>query len=46
MDYVKIPLSRVGDPSDLIGPVVFLSSSASDYITGHNLIVDGGWTIK
>ena len=41
----KVPLSRVGNPEDLIGPVVFLSSAASDYITGHNLIVDGGMTV-
>ena len=42
----KVPLSRVGDPEDLIGPVVFLSSSASDYITGHNLVVDGGYSVS
>ncbi len=40
----KIPLNRVGVPEDLIGAVVFLSSKASSYITGHTLLVEGGRT--
>jgi len=41
----KVPLKRMGNPSDIAGPVSFLLSNESNYITGHNLIVDGGWTI-
>jgi NAD(P)-dependent dehydrogenase (short-subunit alcohol dehydrogenase family) len=41
----KCPLSRTGSTTDLKGTVVFLASNASDYVTGHNLAVDGGWTI-
>lgn len=39
------PLGRMGKPEDLIMPVLFLASEGSKYVTGHNLIVDGGWTI-
>ena len=39
----RIPASRWGTPDDLKGAVVFLSSKASDYVTGHTLAVDGGW---
>jgi 2-dehydro-3-deoxy-D-gluconate 5-dehydrogenase len=39
----RIPAGRWGDPYDLGGAVVFLSSSASDYVHGHVLTVDGGW---
>lgn len=39
----RIPAGRWGTPSDLAGAAVFLSSSASDYVHGHVLVVDGGW---
>jgi len=39
----RIPAERWGEPSDLGGAVVFLASSASDYVSGHTLAVDGGW---
>ena len=39
----RIPAGRWGEPDDLAGAVVFLSSRASDYVHGHVLVVDGGW---
>jgi len=38
----KIPLGRVGQPEDLVGPVVFLASGGASYITGQTLLVNGG----
>ena len=40
----RIPLGRLGTPQDVVGAVVFLASAAADLITGHTLLVDGGWT--
>lgn len=39
----RIPLGRWGRPEDLMGPVVFLASPASDFVTGHLLVADGGY---
>ncbi len=43
--FVKhsVPLERWGDPTELIGPAIFLASDASNYITGRTIYVDGGW---
>lgn len=40
----RIPLGRLGEPDDLIGPLVFLMSDASEFVTGQVLYVDGGYT--
>ena len=40
----KVPLSRMGNPEDISPGLIFLLSNDSNYITGHNLVIDGGWT--
>lgn len=42
----RIPAGRWGLPEDLKGPVVFLASSASDYVHGYTVAVDGGWLAR
>lgn len=39
----KVPLGRWGNPEELVGAAVFLSSAASDYVNGQTIYVDGGW---
>ena len=41
----KVPMGRLGKSNEVAGPVSFLLSDESSYITGHNLMVDGGWAI-
>ncbi|WP_051266576.1 SDR family NAD(P)-dependent oxidoreductase [Nakamurella lactea] len=42
----SIPIGRLGEPDDLAGAVLLLASDAGSFITGHNLIVDGGWSAR
>jgi NAD(P)-dependent dehydrogenase (short-subunit alcohol dehydrogenase family) len=39
-------LHRIGEPSEVAGAVVFLASPAASLITGHTLVIDGGWTAR
>lgn len=42
----RIPAGKWGETKDLMGAIVFLASSASDYVNGHILAVDGGWLVR
>ena len=42
----RTPLKRLAKNSDIVGPALFLASEASSFVTGHTLMVDGGWTIE
>jgi NAD(P)-dependent dehydrogenase (short-subunit alcohol dehydrogenase family) len=41
----RVPLGRMAEPEDLVGPMLFLASESSRYVTGHELRVDGGFTV-
>lgn len=47
-DYMikRIPMRRLGEPDDLVGPVVFLASDMARYVTGASLLVDGGMFVN
>ena len=42
----RIPLGRMGEPDDIAKVVLFLASSASDYMTGSLIVVDGGYLLS
>lgn len=45
-EYTKlIPVGKWAKPEDLVGPAVFLCSGGSGYVTGHDLVVDGGFML-
>ena len=44
MIKTKVPLSRYATSDELISTIIYLASKASDYMTGHALVIDGGWT--
>ncbi|MCM3762299.1 glucose 1-dehydrogenase [Alkalihalobacillus oceani] len=40
----RTPIKRIGTPEDVVGAVVYLASPAANFVTGHTVMVDGGWT--
>ena len=44
-EVAHIPMGRLGAPTDIVGAVQFLASSAAGYVTGHTLVVDGGYLL-
>jgi 2-deoxy-D-gluconate 3-dehydrogenase len=42
----RIPLGRLATPEDVAGAIVYLSSPAAAMVTGHTLVIDGGWTAQ
>lgn len=41
----RTPLGRMADSQDIVGGVIYLASDTAKYVTGHNLVIDGGWSI-
>jgi NAD(P)-dependent dehydrogenase (short-subunit alcohol dehydrogenase family) len=41
----RVPLGKIGQPEDLVGPVLFLCSEASNWMTGQTIVLDGGQTL-
>ena len=41
----KTVLHRIGQNPEIVGPTLFLLTDSASFVTGHNLVVDGGWTI-
>jgi NAD(P)-dependent dehydrogenase (short-subunit alcohol dehydrogenase family) len=41
----KVPMKRMGSPEDIVSAVYYLLTDEASYVTGHNLVVDGGWSI-
>ncbi|MBK8204434.1 MAG: SDR family oxidoreductase [Bdellovibrionales bacterium] len=41
----RIPMKRIGQPSEVAGAFVYLASEASSYVTGQNIVVDGGYSV-
>ena len=42
----RVPMGRAGDPDELQGAVVYLASNASSYMTGHIMVIDGGYICR
>ena len=41
----RIPMNRIGKTEELSGAIIYLMSGASSYVTGHNLVIDGGYSV-